>query len=97
MEAECDMGTFSKLQNKKLDPWFCIVCNLVDGTVKLPREIYDDPYPDIQRSSMLFIDSDSSARLFVRSPTAMGAKAASRRYMKNFMADREIKAKKTAV
>jgi len=85
------MGTYSRLKKKKLHPWFCIVCELLDGTTKLPREIEGDPYPNILFVDMMMIDSDVSARLFVRAETTKDAKNAAKRQLDIYLATRPKK------
>jgi len=90
------MGTYRNLKRRKLNPWFCVVCDLMAGTAKLPLAIDDDPHPDVHLLDIMILDSTESARLYVRAPSARAAKATAKRQLLAYMQTRE-KRKKDAV
>lgn len=82
------MGMFSKAQSEKLNPWFCIACDLKAGTTKLPLELSADPYRKIRLSDMMILDSKDSGRLLVRAESARQAKEIAQVHLKAYMATR---------
>jgi hypothetical protein len=82
------MGVFARTKAEKLDPWFCIMCDLEAGTTKLPLEMKNDPYPENRLSDRLTLDSSTSGRLFVRAPSAKIAKIKAKVHLKAYLVTR---------
>ena len=85
------MGVFSRLKNEKLDPCFCISCDLKTGFMRLPLEMTEDPFPEFKLTARMEVGSGKTAKIFVRAKTAKISKALARKHLNAYLATRTSK------
>jgi len=81
------MGVFSK-PKERLDPWFCVPCDLSDMSTGIPLKLKDDPYPGVRFGDLLKIEN-GEAKMYVRAVDTESATVAARRHIEDYGGTRD--------